>query len=254
MVKLNITDNTYLILFFSVSIVLSIVFLVLGLTYVMEYNLAIGLFTSFLTTSFTVVFLNIFLNYRKQKQWKSVKDNALFEITLEMATIFSQIIELVEGQFTALTFKMTVGDTKDGNTRKTLIFSKIKEYNDAKPFKLAVNRLDSFTNKVFYEARTNLYSIHVIYGNLIDDARIVNDIINVRNMLRSLELMQETIASFNKMYNENQNLMAMVQKLSPELKQFNINSLAEIALTPSIQKLVEFINDLWALGIQFDKV
>ena len=80
MVKLNITDNTYLILFFSVSIILSIVFLVLGLTYVMEYNLAIGLFTSFLTTAFTVVFLNIFLNYRKQKQWKSVKDNALFEI------------------------------------------------------------------------------------------------------------------------------------------------------------------------------
>lgn len=254
MVNLNITDNTYLILFFSVSIILSVVFLILGLTYVMEYNLSIGLFTSFLTTAFTVFFLNIFLNHRKQKQWKSVKDNALFEITLEIATIFSEIIDLVEGQFAAITFKMTVGDTKDDTTRKALISSKMKEYNDAKPFKLAVNKLDSLTNKIFYEARTNLYSIHVIYGNLIDDARIVNDIINVRNMLRSLELMQETIASFNKMYSENQNLMAMAQRLPPELKQFNINSFTEVALTSSIQKLVEFIYDLWKLGIQFNRV
>ena len=46
---------------------------------------------------------------------------------------------------------------------------------------------------MFLEARTNLYSIHVIYGNLIDDARIVNDIIKVRNMLRSFEMMQETV-------------------------------------------------------------
>lgn len=253
MVKLSITDNTYLILFFSVSITLSIVFLILGLTYVMEYNLAIGLFTSFLTTSFTVVFLNIFLNYRKQKQWKNVKDNALFEITVEIATIFSEIIELVEGQFTAMAFKMTLGETKDADTRKTLIFSKIKEYNDAKPIKLAINRLDSVTNKAFYEARTNLYSIHVIYGNLIDDARIINDIIEVRYMLRALELMQVTVASFSKMQNENQNLMATAQKMFPKLKQFDINSLTDIALTPSIQKLVELIHDLWKLGIQFDR-
>lgn len=254
MIKLNITDNTYLILFFSVSIILSIVFLLLGLTYVMEYNLAINLFTSFLTTAFTVIFLNIFLNYRKQKQWKSVKDNALFEITLEISTVFSEIIELVEGQFTANSFKMTLSNTKDANTRKTLIYSKIKEYNDAKPLKLAVNNLDSITNKTFSEARTNLYSIHVIYGNLIDDARIINDIIQVRNMLRSFEMLQETVSSFSKFQNENQELMAKALKMLPELKQFNINSLTEIALPPSIQKLVEFIYDLWNIGIQFDHI
>ena len=254
MLKPRITDNTYLILFFSILIILSIVFLVLGLTYVMEYNLAIGLFTSFLTTAFTVLFLNIFLNYRKQKQWKEVRDNALFEISVEIASVFSVIVDLVEGQFTAMSLRMTITNTKDANIRKTLIFSKIKEYYDAKPLKLAVNELDSFTNETFYEARTNLYSIHVVYGNLIDNAQIVNDIIKIRNTLRLFELMQETVASFNKIQNANQGLMAKALTVVPELKQFNINSLTEVALAPQTQKLVELIHDLWTLGIQFDRV
>ena len=132
----------------------------------MEYNLAIGLFTSFLTTAFTVFFLNIFLNYRKQKQWKSVKDSALFEIKMEIGAIFSEIIELVNGPFIAASFKMTVMNTKDANTRKSMIFSKIKEFNSTKPIKLAVNSLEPYNYNFFTETRNNLYSIHVIYGNI----------------------------------------------------------------------------------------
>ncbi|MCL5877266.1 MAG: hypothetical protein M1540_05590 [Candidatus Bathyarchaeota archaeon] len=223
----------------------------------MEYNLAIGLFTSFLTTGFTVIFLNIFLSYRKQKQWKAVKDNAYFEITTEIAAIFSVTIELIEGQFAAGSFKLTVGTTKDANVRKTLILSKIKEYEETKPLKLAVNTLDSVTNKIFHEARANLYSIHVIYGNLIDDARVINGIIKVRYSLRVLELMQATVESFNKEVKQNP-LIETAQKLFPALQQIDINNLGnnltEAALAPTIQKLVENIKELWELKIQFDRV
>jgi hypothetical protein len=252
----NITENIYLLLFFIATSVLSIVFLVLGLTYYMEYNLAIGLFTSFLTTAFTVFFLNIFLNYRKQKQWKSVKDNALFEIEMEIGAIFSEIIELVNGPFIAPSFKMTVMSTKDSNTRKSMIFSKMKEYNSTKPLKLAVNRLEPNTYKFFTEIINNLYSIHVIYGNLIDDARIVNDIINVRNALRAIGFTQEMADSFSKMKSEHGEVLEGVKKLMPDLKDFNFNNfnITEIALSPMIQKLVELVYDLWTLGIQFDQI
>lgn len=254
MAKINITDNVYLILFFTVTCILSIVFLVLGLVYIMEYNLAIGLFTSFFTTSLTVIFLNFFLNYRKQQQWKKVRENALFEIAMEIAVVFSEVIELVEGPFTAMSFKNTVGNTKDSEIRKALIFSKIKEYNSTKPLKLSVNEFDSFTNNTFCTTRANLYSIHVIYGNLIDNPKIVNDIIQMRNALRLFELLHETVTSFSNIQNDNQPLMAQVKQMVPELKQFNINSLTEAALAPQTQKLVELINDLWNLEIQFDRV
>ena len=258
MVKLNITDNTYLILFFSVSIILSTVFLVLGLTFVMEYNLAIGLFTSLLTTSLTVIFLNFVMSYRKQKQWKEVRSNALFEIAMETMSIFSEIIELVDGQFNALTFKMTISSTKDPITRKTLILSKIKEYSNSKPFKLATNQLNPLTSKIFIQARMNLYSLHVIYGSLIDNAQIVNDIIKLRNTLRLFEMMQESITAFDKMVAQNQTLMAQAQNLLPELRNVNVNtlsnSLADIALPVQTQKLVEKIHDLWTPGIQFDRI
>jgi hypothetical protein len=258
MARIDITDNIYLILFFSAFFILSIVFLLLGLNNVMEYNLAIGLFTSFLTTSLTVIFLNFVLSFRRQKQWKEVRDNAFFEISVEIATIFSVIIDLVEGPFAALSFKMTLNNTKDVSIKKTLIFSKIKEYHDSKQqLKLAVNKLDSFTNETFKEVRTNLYSIHVIYGNLIDNAKIVNDIIIIRNMLRAFELMQEGVTAFDKMVGENQPLMSQAQKMFPELKQLNINnltnSLTELALPLQTQKLVEIIYDLWKLEIQFDQ-
>jgi len=127
MAKIDITDNIYLILFFSAFFILSIVFLLLGLNNVMEYSLAIGLFTSFLTTSLTVIFLNFVLSFRRQKQWKEVRDNAFFEISVEIATIFSVILDLVEGPFAALSFKMTLNNTKDVSIKKTLIFSKINE-------------------------------------------------------------------------------------------------------------------------------
>ena len=220
----------------------------------LQIDFALRFLPTLLGLLITFLFFIVFFEVREKLEWKEVADNGFFEISLEMVSIFSEIIELVEDQLSAITFKMTVNDTEDANTRKTLIFSKIREYNDAKSFKLAVDRLDPFTSQVFYQARTNLYSIHVIYGNLIDDARIVNDIIKVRNMLRLLELMQKSIASFIKMINENQNLIPMVQKLSPELKQFDINSLPKIALPPVIKSLVEVINDLWEHGVQFDRV
>lgn len=256
--KITITDNAYLILFFGIALIFSAIFLILGLTAILEYNLAIGLFTSLLTTSLTVIFINFVLSYRKQKQWKEVRDNALFEIAVEMMSIFSEIIELVDGSFNALTFKMTITSTKDPNARKTLILSKIKEYNNSKPLKLAVNRLDPLTSKIFYQARTNLYSLHVIYGSLIDNAQIINDIIKLRNTLRLFELMDESITAFDKMVAQNQPLMAQAQNLFPELKQVNVNtlsnSLADIALPVQTQKLVEIIHDLWNLEIQFDRV
>ncbi len=258
MAKIDITENIILVLFFLSFFVASIVLLGLGLSNVMEYNLAMGLFTSFLTTSLTVLFINFFLNYRKQRQWKEVRENALFEIAVETMSIFSEIVELVEGPFSAITFKMAVSNVKESKTKKTLILSKIKEYNDAKPLKLADNRLDPLTSQAFKKARANLYSIHVVYGGLIDNALIVNDIIKLRNTLRLFELMQESLTAFDKMVAENQPLMARAQKLLPELEQVNINSLSrnltDIALPIQTQKLVEIIHDLWKLEIQFDRI
>jgi len=82
-----------------------------------------------------------------------------------------------------------------------------------------------------------------MYGNLIDNEKIVNDIIIIRNMLRAFELMQEGITAFDKMVAQNQTLMAQAQNLLPELGNINVNtlsnSLAEMALPVQTQRLVE---------------
>ena len=52
-----------------------------------------------------------------------MRDNAFFEIiSLEIATILSVIIDLVEGPFAALSFKMTLNNTKDVSIKKTMYF------------------------------------------------------------------------------------------------------------------------------------
>lgn len=253
--KLKLSENKYLLVFSLASGAISIVFLFLAIYNVLLYDVGIGLFTSLLTTAITVFFLDFFINNRREREWKNIKKNALLDISIEASGLFSQILRLVEGEFNEICFKTTIVETKIEETRKTLIYSKLKEFKERDPFKLAINQLDPFTSDVFNETETNLADIQIRYGTQINDARIIDALIQTRQALKAIKLSQAMNLSWNKIKSENPTLLNSAQKLIPEAKEVILSSnLLETTLPPLIKKLVDSIIELWNLGVQFDRV
>lgn len=229
-----LSENSYLILFFCLTIIISSIFLVLGLTTLMEYNLAVGLFTSFFTTGITVLFLNIFLNYRQMQEWKRVKNTIYLLIGDEISCLFSGILDLV---------KMDVGKLNlDAIQDNKIIRAKLDEFKKGN-FNLEPNYPQKMNHLVnaFTAVRSNIADFQIRYGGIIKDYKFTEQ----------LTLLNDAIDEIKLLYEENSKTNSHNKQL--KLVPFDFDcGLLESMLPDAIRNLAVIISNFWDLGIQFN--
>jgi hypothetical protein len=105
---------------------------------IIEYNLAVNLFTSSIFMVLTVVFLSWLFSLRERAEWNNVKNEVFFNIRLELATLFDEILEYLEG---GLDLKISLYGEKDKQKNREMISSGLKKLIDSKivPTSLAVS-------------------------------------------------------------------------------------------------------------------
>jgi hypothetical protein len=240
MKKIILTENGYLILFFGSILFVSIVFLVLGLIGKMEYSLAIGLFTSFFTTGITIFFLNIILNYRQEVAWKKVRSTVHSMISEQSSILFFDIIDLTEESSMVNGFIHEVTMNNDESERKQLIKNKMNEINKDTSIKINPKVLKSeiaLFMKDLSEIRGNINQIQLAYGNQVKNSEIIQQLINLDETLKLIDISNKIFLEIEKNQNDNQPFYSLFAPTT--------------AFLISLKSLVKIISELWDSGINF---
>lgn len=137
---------------------------------------------------FTIIFLSWLFSLREKAEWNVVRNEVYFNIRLELASLFDEVIEYLKGGFD---FKLTLWAEKDKEKNMSLISSGLNNLKNSKidPESLAVSQFFKHRESLepFLDVEKHLSDIQTKYSKHLP-ADITVSLIRIQQGIWGLEM------------------------------------------------------------------